>query len=239
MKVSVVIPALNERTRIGDTLTGVLRQDHTPDEIIVVDNGKDGTGDDVKAHFPGVQVYVETRVGTQHARDCGRRAATGDVIAFLDADTIPTCSWLRSGVRRLWEDPRAIALTGPYLFHDGLLRHQVFAYLQSKYFYEATKKFVECGGGSLMSGANMFIKRRAFGETIVFDTSIGFEGDDVDTAMRLSEIGKILWAADALVYTSARRFDRDGMVWTIVHDTLVARRVIQKHRQKVLVPVNA
>ena len=80
--IAVVIPALNEGRSIGHTLGEV-----PPgiDQLIVVDNGSD---DDTAAvaRARGATVVHEPRIGYGAACQAGIRYATGDLIAFMDAD---------------------------------------------------------------------------------------------------------------------------------------------------------
>ncbi len=85
--VSVVIPAYNATQYIADALRSVLAQTHTDLEIIVVDDGsKDGTSDLVRTQFPQVTCITKPNGGASNARNVGCRMASGEFIAFLDAD---------------------------------------------------------------------------------------------------------------------------------------------------------
>lgn len=93
--VSVVIPVLNGADTIGDTLAGLTHQTAYPGEteILVVDNGSnDGTAAVVR-NFP-VTLLCEPKRGPSAARNRGLYAARGEVVAYLDADTLPTRRWL-------------------------------------------------------------------------------------------------------------------------------------------------
>lgn len=91
---SVIIPALNERDGIGAIIERVLairpslQQAGIGDlELIVVDDGsQDGTGE-IAAAYPSVQVVRHSvNRGYGAALKTGFRHATGDLLAFLDAD---------------------------------------------------------------------------------------------------------------------------------------------------------
>jgi glycosyltransferase involved in cell wall biosynthesis len=94
--VSVVIPAYNSAHHISETLESVYDQSYRPREIIVVD---DGSTDDTRAilekyHDRVVYIY-QKNAGEPAARNTGIRRASGDFIAFLDADDL----WLPNKLR--------------------------------------------------------------------------------------------------------------------------------------------
>ena len=82
---SIVIPAKNEGAVIGDVVAGARRQ--YPDaEIIVVDDGSsDDTATAAEAEGATVVRHPDS-LGNGAAIKAGARAATGDVIAFMDGD---------------------------------------------------------------------------------------------------------------------------------------------------------
>lgn len=86
--VSVIIPVHNSLATLGRALASVQAQ--TTDailEIIVVD---DGSEEDVRGflrqHFPGTKYLRRERGGPSVARNTGVAEASGELIAFLDAD---------------------------------------------------------------------------------------------------------------------------------------------------------
>lgn len=110
--VSVVIPVLNGEETIGNLLHALdnqLRFTERP-EIIVVDNGSsDGTVDIVSS--TGVKLLREQKRGASAARNRGLLQARGEVIAHLDADTLPTHRWLHEIVQP-FADPSVLLVAG-------------------------------------------------------------------------------------------------------------------------------
>lgn len=85
MKVSVIIPALNEEETIADVVRSVPRE--TTSNIIVVDNGSnDRTAE--QARGAGARVVTESRHGYGRACAAGVRALGSDceIVVFLDGD---------------------------------------------------------------------------------------------------------------------------------------------------------
>lgn len=89
-RVSVVIPAHNAAGTLLATVESVLRQTHSDLEVLVVDDGSsDQTYSLAKSlDDPRVQTIKQDNRGAPAARNTGVRAASGDYIAFLDADDL-------------------------------------------------------------------------------------------------------------------------------------------------------
>ena len=100
-RISVVIAARDAERTLPDTLDGLAAQDlGEPFEVVVVDNGsRDATAAVAEAHPVVDRVVRRARgEGPGAARNEGAAAASGDVVAFTDADCIPAPGWLRAGL---------------------------------------------------------------------------------------------------------------------------------------------
>jgi glycosyltransferase involved in cell wall biosynthesis len=83
-RVSIVIPALNEERNIPHVFERIPEGIH---EVILVDGQSiDNTVEMARKMRPDVCVVSQTRRGKGNALACGFEAATGDVIAMVDAD---------------------------------------------------------------------------------------------------------------------------------------------------------
>jgi glycosyltransferase involved in cell wall biosynthesis len=109
MKISVIIPAYNAAAYIERAIGSVLAQTRPADEIIVVDDGsKDNTADIVRSFADKVKLISQANAGVSAARNAGIRAATGDWIAFLDADDEWLPDFLKAQTRLLSRNPHLV-----------------------------------------------------------------------------------------------------------------------------------
>jgi glycosyltransferase involved in cell wall biosynthesis len=91
IKFSVVIPTYNAANTIVRAIDSVLSQSYPAYEIIVADDAsKDGTKEMIRSTFGDKVKLVEKlfNSGSSDARNLAMDNATGDYIAFLDADDI-------------------------------------------------------------------------------------------------------------------------------------------------------
>jgi peptidoglycan/xylan/chitin deacetylase (PgdA/CDA1 family)/glycosyltransferase involved in cell wall biosynthesis len=88
-RVSVVVPAYNEKETIAATVRSLAASEH-PVEIIVVDDGStDGTGEIVEGlRIPNVRVIRQRNAGKPAALNTGIRAARHEIIVMIDGDTL-------------------------------------------------------------------------------------------------------------------------------------------------------
>lgn len=106
--VSVVIPTLNYGRFVAAAVESVLTQTRRPKEVIVVDGGStDDTLDRLQAFGDAIVLIQQTDRGLPAQRNAGAAAASGDLVAFLDADDIWLPTKLERQLQRLDEAPEA------------------------------------------------------------------------------------------------------------------------------------
>lgn len=89
LKVSVIIPVYNGEQFIARAIESVLAQTYPAHEIVVINDGsKDKTEDVLKGFGGRIRFKTIPNGGVSNARNQGIKMATGDLIAFLDADDV-------------------------------------------------------------------------------------------------------------------------------------------------------
>ncbi|MGH8673181.1 MAG: TIGR04283 family arsenosugar biosynthesis glycosyltransferase [Burkholderiales bacterium] len=91
MKLSIVIPALDEAAVIGATLASLAPLRGRGHEVVVADGGSEDGTRDIAA--PLADRVIPAPRGRAHQMNAGAAAATGDGLLFLHADTrLPACA---------------------------------------------------------------------------------------------------------------------------------------------------
>lgn len=161
----------------------------------------------------GARVIFEPKIGITRARERGRKAANGELLLYLDADTIIPPSYLSSLFRFFEEHKGAVAVSNPYLFHDGNWRMNTYAKFFFKgfsfIFYKLLKAFKI---PKVLFGPNFAIRKKPLERIGGFDEHIEFYGEDVDISKRISKVGKIGFMEDVCSLTSARRYREHGVL---------------------------
>lgn len=119
-KFSVIIPAYNAAATLARALDSVLAQTWPAHEIIVVDDGSTDTIAAVLADYNGKIRYLrQENAGVSAARNHGVKMATGDWLAFLDADDWYYPDRLKWHAEWIARDPKLDFLTGDYEYRDA------------------------------------------------------------------------------------------------------------------------
>jgi cellulose synthase/poly-beta-1,6-N-acetylglucosamine synthase-like glycosyltransferase len=162
--------------------------------------------------IPGIRVVDEPSKGLVVAREAGRRAATGDILAYVDADCRAPLQWLERIERRFRRGAAIVAVTGPYRFYDwdAIGRLLILAY---DYVVAPPTHVVvhyAFGLGAVLYGGNFAVRRQALERIGGFDRSVEFHGEDTNLGRRLTPVGTVEMARECWVWTSARRYRAMG-----------------------------
>jgi GT2 family glycosyltransferase len=177
LRVSVVIPTCDRDDLLQVTLDSVLNQSFTPTEIILVDNGRSD------AHYRAderiVVVRTAPRIGPSKARNIGAKAATGDLVAFLDDDDQWQFDYLEN-IIRCFKEHTADAVLGRLMRRaEG---SEARPYKEFPFNIEDQRKVFFSNPG--FGGQNLTIRRDTFLELGGFDETMP-ASEDRDLAARM------------------------------------------------------
>jgi glycosyltransferase involved in cell wall biosynthesis len=114
--VSIIMPAYNVESYVGDAIRSALAQTYTDFELIVVDDGsKDGTADVVRqlaSSDSRIHLVQHANRGLAGARNSAMRAARGAYLALLDSDDLWEPDFLAEQIAILDADPAVDIVTG-------------------------------------------------------------------------------------------------------------------------------
>ena len=109
MAVSIILPVLNEEQALPATLENLTRLNPAPLEVIVVDGGSEDRTVEL-AEAAGARVFSGIARGRAAQMNAGARAATGELLCFLHADTVVPEDFI-SLLSHVFED-ETVALAG-------------------------------------------------------------------------------------------------------------------------------
>ena|SRR5687768_1686048 len=212
MNLSVVIPAYNEEKYLPATLEALrcALGSIQGAEIIVVDNAStDKTREIADAHKAKVVTEHEHNIGK--VRNTGGNSATGDVLIFLDADTIVRVGLFEKIIDAM-DDPRCVGGSVAVEYDSHVRRPWMKFYLGLAIFVGRLTR--------IRQGALQFCRREAFRELDGYDTGI-YVGEDIEFHWRLDKYareraGHTVFVEEPKVKTSSRRFEKMGLVRMLV-----------------------
>ncbi|MEP6945718.1 MAG: TIGR04283 family arsenosugar biosynthesis glycosyltransferase [Acidobacteriota bacterium] len=188
--VSVIIPTLNEATEIGRTLDK-LRDLAGSFEIIVADGGSTDETCELATIRKAIVISTERGRGIQlHA---GALAATGNVLWFLHADSIPPTDAIVL-IHKALSDDNVVGGNFALRF-DGDSRAVAFM----NQFYDKIRHI-----GLLYGDSGIFVRRDVYQQIEGFKPLPLFE--DLEFVRRLKKCGKLVRVRSEIT-TSSRRFE--------------------------------
>jgi len=205
-RVSVVIPVRDGARTLPRTLATLAALDPAPDELVLVDNG---SADETPALLDAfaaaashakVLVVREPRRGASVARNTGARVASGDIVAFTDADCCPRADWL-AGLTEPFREAGVGAVAGQVLATSPRGVVETFSSLftlQLSGPRARHTRWTPWSGG--FPTANLAVRRDLWQRLGGFDESVTIYGEDYDLCARLYGAGAaIVYTPDAVV----------------------------------------
>jgi GT2 family glycosyltransferase len=196
-KVSVVVCAYNAAATLEDCLSSLERLTYPDYEVIVVNDGsRDATADIAQQH-PSVKLVSVSNGGLSAARNIGLANATGEIVAYTDADVRVDPDWLTFLVQPFLTSD-VVGAGGPNVVPpDDPPMAQCIARAPGG----PTHVLLDDRVAEHVPGCNMAFRREALLAIDGFNPTYLRAGDDVDICWRLQEQGwRIGFAPAALVW---------------------------------------
>jgi glycosyltransferase involved in cell wall biosynthesis len=201
--VSVIVPTLNEEKYIEATLLSIRNQDYKGKyEIIVVDsNSKDRTVEIARKYAD--KVIVTKRKGVSVGRNIGAKVAKGEILLFVDADTVLSPNVISKVVKHL-RRRKVVGVVIPILCDN--LKDWFISILGEISYYALSKINLHP-----LRATCFGCKKKAFFKVGCFDERLHL-AEDIELGSRLKKIGKIEYITDAYAIGSSRRVKKWGII---------------------------
>ena len=183
-KVSIITVCFNAEETILDTLASVASQTHPNIEHIIVDgNSSDNTIGIVKNNIIDQNVVVsEDDEGLYDAMNKGLRLATGDLIAFLNADNVYDNSEVVSLVVR-----NAMECKSDVVYGNAEITSPIDLSKTKRIWIARRFKMFKLYFGWMPPHQTMFVSKPAFEQVNEFDTQFKIAAD-YDFILRLLQV---------------------------------------------------
>ncbi len=210
---SIIIPTLNEEQYLPRLLECIKNQSFQDHEIIVSDgNSKDKTLEIAEKN--DCRITSTDRRHPSIQRNEGAKISRGDILLFLDADTLLSDNlFLEKSLKEFRE--RKIGTAG---FRLNFKSKKLF-YIFSKWFYNNIA-FLMQGIKPISVGAGIMVEKNIHDKIGGFDESI-FIGEDHFYCEQASKIKKFRLIKGAKIFFSERRFEKEGK-WRVFWKLLQA-----------------
>jgi len=199
-KVSVVVCAYNEESTIEECLRSLAQCTYPHLEVIVCDDGSTDRTMEIARRFP-FRILELAHGGLSRARNAGMEAASGEIVAYLDADAACHPEWPFHLALSLEHDG-VVATGGPNLpvAEVGLVERAVALSPGGPLEVLTTDDRAEH-----VPGCNMAFRARDLEAIGGFDAVYTSAGDDVDVCWKLLDRGQEIAFAPAAQVRHHRR----------------------------------
>lgn len=209
--ISLVLPYFNERDYLAATLASLAAQSDRGFELIMVDNDSTDDSDRVareacRAIGDVAVIWLrENEPGKIHALRTGVAAASGEIVATLDADTIYPVDYV-ARVRRLFAAGPGVAAVLAFNRAVGSNRATLRQWVHARLWPR------KCHTG----GFGQAFRRDLLDAVGGFDAvRWPFVLEDHEIVHRVARLGRLVYSAEHVCHPSDRRADRSGCNWTL------------------------
>jgi len=240
--VSIIVPVYNHHALTRACLEAVFdaEADRSAVEVIVVD---DGSAPPAAGNLGPIERRVRIVRHEQNAgfaRTCndGAAAASGELLVFLNNDTVPRAGWLSELVAYAEAQPQAAVVASKLLFPNETIQHAGVVICQDRYPRHLYTGFPSDHPAvnkprrfQVVTAACALVRRAAFEAAGGFDTEFANGYEDVDLCLRLGELGYEVHYCPTSVVVHHEAITRGDVPDTLEHnDRLYHERWAQRVR---------
>jgi glycosyltransferase involved in cell wall biosynthesis len=199
-RISVVVATYNAARTLDDCLASLLTLRYPDYEVIVVNDGSRDDSQQIIERYPFRAITTPNR-GVSAARNEGLRAATGEIVAYIDSDARADPDWLGYLAATFLESD-VVGVGGPNLVppEDNWVAKCVYRSPGGP-----TQVMLDDQSAEHIPGCNMAFRKRALEAIGGFDPVFTKAADDVDICWRLLERGdRIGFSPSAVVWHHRR-----------------------------------
>lgn len=182
MKISFIVPLYNEDKVIKACLDSIVSEMKNGDEIIVIDNGSTDNSIKFVKSYNGIKLFRKPKLTIAGLRNFGARLASGELLAFIDADCIICPNW-RINVIDTMSNADVAACGSKYDIPVGA-RWIEKAWFSQKRKSEGKVNYIN--SGNLVVKKDIFIEAGGFNEDLV-------TGEDAEFGLRLDKANYVIW----------------------------------------------
>ncbi|OYT41039.1 MAG: hypothetical protein B6U86_03145 [Candidatus Altiarchaeales archaeon ex4484_43] len=215
--ISVIIPTYMEEKYIDRTLISIKEQSYDNFEIIIADSESPDNTVEIANKYADKIISIEKK-GISHGRNSGAGIAEGDILLFVDADTILEKDFLKV-LSGMFSDKSVVCAHGNVTSKE--VSYRLIYNLCSKLMhFSSIIGFPMFTGMCVAYLKEIFQKVNGFREDLV-------TAEDYDLSLRVKKFGKCVFVKEARAVTDPRRLRLWGMPKTIgFHSLNVCRYIL-------------
>lgn len=200
-RISVIIPTYKSWDLLAKCLEAMQKQTLREDyEILVINNDINNTIPNKLLNYSNVIFLHELKAGSYAARNKGIDHASGEIIAFTDADCIPHKDWLKNGVELLQKDKNVGIIAGnvKLFYQNNELLTSAETY--DKFTAFKIQEYVHFGN---CVTANWFSYKQTLLDYGGFDSNLK-SGGDSKLSQKISSELPLVFGEEVIVFHPAR-----------------------------------
>jgi GT2 family glycosyltransferase len=210
MTCSIVVPVYGQADLTERCLDALLADRYdTPFQVVVVDDGSRDRTPELLTGYGSLVHVVRHDENAGFASSCndGAAAASGELLVFLNNDTIPCAGWLDALVAYANVHRSAAIVGAKLLYPDETVQHAgvvIDQYGYPKHIYGGFPGWHPATGRSrrfqAVTAACMLVRRAAFEQLGGFDPAFRNGYEDVDLCLRAAAFGEVHYCAESVLY---------------------------------------